>query len=185
MPGGRLLGCQTSYCSPGAQVGTAIVYLQQAFWLPRIAVPVVAVGMGQTPSRLPRRYRDQPSSQKSDQTSTLSRINLGGEKQALSSEINRVHAEIANMAANTMSVSSQVALTARSGSSKPFTGQPIKPARAVTLPRSRSHIVKASAQVFYQHSRHDCGSFTHGKRRVNSCGTSRMLHANAQHAVRV
>ncbi|KAL3160607.1 hypothetical protein ABBQ32_010538 [Trebouxia sp. C0010 RCD-2024] len=50
------------------------------------------------------------------------------------------------MAANTMSVSSQVALTARSGSSKPFTGQPIKPARAVAVPRSRSHVVKASAQ---------------------------------------
>lgn len=39
---------------------------------------------GSTPNRLPRRYRDQPSSQKSHQTSTLSRINLAVEKQVLS-----------------------------------------------------------------------------------------------------
>ena len=44
-------------------------------------------------------------------------------------------------------MSSQSAFTARSGSSKPFTGQPIKPTRAIVAARSRSHVVKASAQV--------------------------------------
>lgn len=52
-------------------------------------------------------------------------------------------------------MSSQSALTARSGSSKPFTGQPIKPTRAIVAPRSRSHVVKASAQVSRHVGRHD------------------------------
>lgn len=96
-------------------------------------------------TQVQRRYTS--SSIQSDNTSTLSRINLAlkqvGEVQQ------RALSLIGNMAANTMSMMScQSALTARSGSSKPFTGQPIKPTRAIVAPRSRSHVVKASAQVF-------------------------------------
>ena len=54
----------------------------------------------------------------------------------------------ADMSANTMIMaSSQSTLAGRSASAKPFSGQAIKPTRAVALPRSRAHVVKAVAKV--------------------------------------
>ncbi len=56
----------------------------------------------------------------------------------------------ADMSANTMIMaSSQSTLAGRSASAKPFSGQAIKPTRAVALPRSRAYVVKAVAKVHY------------------------------------
>ncbi|DBA68528.1 TPA: hypothetical protein ACH3X2_013593 [Trebouxia sp. C0005] len=55
------------------------------------------------------------------------------------------------MSANTMIMaSSQSMLAGRSASAKPFSGQAIKPTRAVALPRSRAYVVKAVAKDDHQ-----------------------------------
>ena len=96
------------------------------------------------------------SSIQSSSTSTLSRINLAvclhqATKLSVIAYLTLPVKFTADMSANTMIMaSSQSTLANRSASAKPFSGHPIKPTRAVTLPRSRFHVVKAVAKVHYR-----------------------------------
>jgi len=86
----------------------------------------------------------------------------------------------ADMSANTMIMaSSQSTLAGRSASAKPFSGQAIKPTRAVALPRSRAHVVKAVAKVHYRRAVEQSSP----RARCNCAAYLETWHARAQHTI--